>query len=302
MGACSDRGFVMLDRLRAALSRLGPYSDLLRLQSSEISLLASFPACAGVALVSGGVLETVGLCLLIMVAAVAVRSAGCVINDIFDRNIDGHVARTKNRPLASGRLTVRHALVALVPLVGVACLILLLTNALSFYLSVFCALGIVVYPLMKRFFSYPQVVLGIVWNCGVLIGSAMAADKITLGAVLIYIGCVFWTTAFDTIYAHQDKKDDAALGLKSTALKFGDNARIYVRRLYLLTITMWTSAGFVSLLGWPYYVAMLLCVGIFYYQYKKTDFDNADRCMYMFKTNIYAGAMLFVGVCLGRGF
>lgn len=292
----------MFERIKAALGKLGPYVDLLRLRSSEISLLATFPACASVALVSQSILQTVGLCLLITVASVVVRSAGCVINDVFDRDIDGHVVRTINRPLPSGRLTVRDALSALIPLVSVACLILLFTNALSFYLSVLCALGIVLYPLTKRFFAYPQFVLGIVWNFGVLIGSAMAANKVALGAVLVYIGCMFWTTAFDTIYAHQDKKDDAALGLKSTALVFGANTGLYVRRLYLLTITMWTSAGFVSRLGWSYYAFMLLCSGIFYYQYKKTDFDNPSRCMYMFKTNIYVGMLLFVGVCFGRGF
>ena len=292
----------MLSRVKATFVRLGPYVDLLRLKSSEISLLATFPSCASVALVSESVFKTIGLCLIVAVAAAVVRSAGCIVNDIFDINIDGRVARTKNRPLVAGRLTVKRALWALIPLVSVACLILLFTNALSFYLSVFCAVGVVLYPLMKRFFSYPQFFLGIVWNFGVLIGSAMAANRITLGAVLIYIGCVFWTTAFDTIYAQQDRKDDEALGLKSTAIKFGANAGLYVKRLYVLTTTMWASAGFVSQLGWPYYVFMSLCAGIFYYQYKKTDFDNPSRCMYMFKTNIYAGVLLFVGVCFGRGF
>ncbi|MDB1135230.1 4-hydroxybenzoate octaprenyltransferase [Candidatus Anaplasma sp. TIGMIC] len=286
--------------IKKALGWFVPYAQLMRLPSAEISLLATFPTCASIVLASDSLYKVLGLFVLSAIGALVLRTAGCIINDIFDRNIDIHVERTKNRPIARGKLTVYNALCALVPLVCIAGLILLFTNKLSFYLSLICALGVIVYPLMKRFFSYPQFVLGIVWNLGVLIGSAMAANRIVPGAVLMYIGCVFWTTAFDTIYAHQDKEDDALLGLGSTAITFGNNASLYVRRLYLLTVTMWICAGVVSSLSWIYHAFVIANAGVFYYQCKKTDFDNPARCMYMFKTNIYVGALLFLGVCLGR--
>ncbi|EOA63108.1 4-hydroxybenzoate octaprenyltransferase [Anaplasma phagocytophilum] len=290
----------MFSRVKKVFGALVPYSQLIRLHSCEISLLATFPTCASIVLASNSLYSVLKLFVFVAIGALVVRSAGCIINDIFDRNIDIHVHRTKSRPIACGRLKVREGLCALAVLLCIAGVILLFTNKLSLYLSIICFCGVVLYPLMKRFFSYPQFVLGIVWNFGILIGSAMAANEVKFGSILLYIGCIFWTTAFDTIYAHQDKVDDARLGLGSTALKFGDNTGLYVKRLYILTITMWVCAGVVSSLSWPYYVFILKSAGVFYYQWKKTDFDNPARCMYMFKTNIYAGILLFLGVCLGR--
>ncbi|ASI47813.1 MAG: 4-hydroxybenzoate octaprenyltransferase [Anaplasma ovis] len=291
---------MVLNRAKSLVGRCAPYFSLLRLHSAEISLLAAFPTFASISIASSSTVKTLWLFVLSMFGAVVIRSAGCVINDIFDRKIDAKVKRTKKRPLASGTLTVSQALKVLCLLVGIALGILLLTNTMTFYLSIFFAVGIVLYPLAKRYFSYPQFFLGLVFNCGVLIGSAMAANKLVLGSVLMYIGCVFWTTAYDTIYACQDKKDDAILGLGSTAIKFGDDIRLYIRKLYILTTTMWVSAGVISSLGAAYYVCMLGIAGIFYYQYAKSDFDSPSRCMYMFKINIYVGVLLFLGAFLGR--
>ncbi|MFV9924019.1 MAG: 4-hydroxybenzoate octaprenyltransferase [Anaplasma ovis] len=291
---------MVLNRAKSLVGRCAPYFSLLRLHSAEISLLAAFPTFASISIASSSTVKTLWLFVLSMFGAVVIRSAGCVINDIFDRKIDAKVKRTKKRPLASGTLTVSQALKVLCLLVGIALGILLLTNTMTFYLSILFAVGIVLYPLAKRYFSYPQFFLGLVFNCGVLIGSAMAANKLVLGSVLMYIGCVFWTTAYDTIYACQDKKDDAILGLGSTAIKFGDDIRLYIRKLYILTTTMWVSAGVISSLGAAYYVCMLGIAGIFYYQYAKSDFDSPSRCMYMFKINIYVGVLLFLGAFLGR--
>ena len=291
----------MVDRLKKGLALLVPYFELMRLRSSEITLLATFPTCASIAMVAEHPLKAFGQFIFVAFAALVVRSTGCVINDIFDRDIDSRVARTAGRPIASGQLTTKNAICILIPLLFVIGVVLLCTNKLSFYLSIICGIGVVIYPLTKRFFSYPQFVLGIVWNFGVLIGSAIAINKISLGPILLYIGCIFWVTAFDTIYAHQDKEYDAALGIGSAALKFGENTGKYIKRLYVITVTMWFCAGIVAHLGWPYYACMLACMTIFYYQYKKTDFDNPNRCMYMFKANIYVGVLLFLGACLGRG-
>ena len=277
-----------------------PYFKLMRFHSWEITLMATFPTCASVAMVSESPLKAFGLFVFIAFAALVVRSAGCVINDIFDRNIDSCVYRTKSRPIACGRLSVQNAICVLIPLLCIVGVILLFINKLSMYLSIICGIGVVFYPLTKRFFSYPQFVLGVVWNFGILIGSAMAINEISLGPVLLYIGSIFWMIAVDTIYACQDKEYDAVLGVGSTAIKFGKNTGKYIKRLYILTATMWICAGIVTPMGWPYYVSMFAIMAVFCYQYKKTDFDNPDRCMYMFRVNIYVVMFLFIGACLGR--
>ncbi|MEH0831048.1 4-hydroxybenzoate octaprenyltransferase [Anaplasma bovis] len=273
--------------------------DLIRLKSSDITLLAILPSCASVVLAADSLIKILSAFLLVIVGGLSMRSIGCAINDIFDRDIDSKVQRTKNRPLADGRLTVRNAVILVVLLLPVPCALLLFTNLLSCYLSVICAIGVVLYPLMKRFTTCPQIFLGIVWNFGVLIGSAIVANRLTLESIFLYIGCAFWTVAFDTMYAHQDKKYDAILGLGSSALKFGDKSRTYILRMNLITITMWLSCGIISGLSWLYYVCILTILGVFYYQYRCADFDNPEKCMHMFKANIYVGWLLLFGVCLG---
>ncbi|MEH0831049.1 4-hydroxybenzoate octaprenyltransferase [Anaplasma bovis] len=277
------------------------YWDLLRgLIRSDITLLSIFPSCASVVLAANNSLSKIlSASLLVTIGAVFMHTIGCVINDILDRDIDSKVQRTKNRPLADGRLTVKNATILIMLMLPVPCALLLFTNPLTCYLSVICAIGAALYPLMKRITTCPQIFLGIVWNFGVLIGCAIVANKLTLGCILMYIGCAFWTVAFDTIYAHQDKECDAILGVGSSALKFGDKSRAYILGMNIITIIMWTSCGIVSRLNWPFYMCMLGAIGVFYYQYRCTDFDSPEKCMHMFLMNILAGWWLFFGVCLG---
>ncbi|QXK91819.1 4-hydroxybenzoate octaprenyltransferase [Neoehrlichia mikurensis] len=276
------------------------YYSLLRLHSAEIALLMLFPACSSIVLVSNSFLYSVYYCILSVIGAFVMRSAGCIINDIFDRKIDLHVERTKDRPLANGTLTVMQAIKALFILLMIACVILLLTNMFTFYVSFFFMIMIILYPLGKRYFWYPQVILGFVANSGVLIGCAMVMNRFSFKSVLLYIGCIFWTIGYDTIYAHQDKKDDAKLCIKSTALKFGENTKFYIGKLYMMAITMWVCMGIISSLNYIFYLAMCIIIGIFYYQYKKSDFDDPAKCIHMFKMNIYVGMFLFFGICFGK--
>ncbi|KJV69032.1 4-hydroxybenzoate octaprenyltransferase [Candidatus Neoehrlichia procyonis] len=276
------------------------YYSLLRLDSAKIVLLALFPACSSVVLVSNGLISGIYYCILNAIGAFIMRPAGCIINDIFDKNIDSRVERTKNRPLANNTLTVVQAIKVLLILLMIACMILSLTNILTFYISIFFAIIIVLYPLGKRYFWYPQVILGIVFNSGVLIGCTMVVNRFSFKSILLYIGCIFWTIGYDTIYSHQDKRDDAEIGLRSTALKFGENTRFFIGKLYTMTVTMWICMGIISSLNYIFYLAISVIMGIFYYQYKKSDFDDPEKCMRMFKVNIYVGALLFFGICFGK--
>ncbi|KJV65442.1 MULTISPECIES: 4-hydroxybenzoate octaprenyltransferase [Ehrlichia] len=290
----------MLCKVKDIISNFGEYRLLLRLHSIEVILLLIFPASASIALVSHNVLKACGYMLLCSLGAFVMRPAGCIINDIFDRKIDAEVKRTKNRPLSNNNLSVFQALKILIILLLCACILLVFTNMYTVKLSVISMILIILYPLAKRCFPWPQLMLGVVFNVGVLMGCTMTVGHLTLSCVLLYIGCIFWTVGYDTIYALQDKEYDIKLGLQSTAIKFGSDVRLWIGRLYMITVTMWTSAGIISVLHPIFYMAILLIVVIFYYQYKKSDFDNPEKCMYMFKVNIYVGLILFLGIVLGR--
>ncbi|QGR02640.1 4-hydroxybenzoate octaprenyltransferase [Ehrlichia ruminantium] len=290
----------MLSKLRSIVSNFEGYYFLLRLHSAWVICLLAFPSCTSILLVSNNLLRDTLYMFLCTVGSFLVRSAGCIINDICDRKIDIAVERTKARPLANGTLTVFQALKILVVLLLCASILLVFTNMYTVKISIVSMVLVILYPLAKRYFSWPQLLLGIVFNTGVLIGCTMVVGHLTLSSVLLYIGCVFWTLGYDTIYAAQDKEYDMQLGLKSTAVKFGNDIRLWIKRLYTIAITMWISAGIITVLHPIFYLAMFIIAGVFYYQYKKSDFDNPAKCMYMFKINTYVGLILFLGTLLGR--
>ena len=290
----------MLCKLRSVVSDFKEYYLLLRLHSVEVIFLLVFPSCTSILLVSHNLLYDTLYMLLCTLGAFIMRPAGCIINDIFDRKIDVEVERTKNRPIANGDLSVSQALKVLAILLLCASILLVFTNMYTVKVSVVSMILIVLYPLAKRYFSWPQLLLGIVFNSGVLMGCSMVMGHLALSSILLYIGCIFWTLGYDTIYASQDKEYDIQLGLKSTAIRFGSDIRSWIKRLYMITITMWICAGVISVLHPIFYIAIFIIAGIFYYQYKKSDFDNPKKCMYMFKINIYVGLILFLGALLGR--
>ncbi|AHX08759.1 4-hydroxybenzoate octaprenyltransferase [Ehrlichia chaffeensis] len=290
----------MLCKIKDIISNFRKYHLLLRLHSVEIILLLIFPSLASIALVSHSVLRACGYMFLCSIGAFIMRPAGCIINDIFDRKIDSEVKRTQNRPLANNSLSVFQALKILAILLSCACVLLVLTNMYTIKIAIVSMVLIVLYPLAKRYFAWPQLLLGIVFNTGILMGCTMTVGHLTLSCVLLYIGCIFWTVGYDTIYAAQDKEYDIKLGLQSTAIKFGNDIRLWIGRLYMITVTMWLSAGIIAVLHPIFYLAILIIAAIFYYQYKKSDFDNPEKCMYMFKVNIYVGLILFLGTVFGR--
>ena len=287
-------------KIKNIVSNAAKYHSLLRLNSMEIILLALFPTLTSIVLVSHDLIKTCFSMFLCTIGAFIMRPAGCIINDIFDRKIDAQVERTKNRPLANDSLSVVDSLKVLLILLLCACALLIFTNIYTVKISVISMILVVLYPLSKRYFSWPQFMLGIVFNAGVLIGCAMAIGHLTLNAVLLYIGCIFWTIGYDTIYAAQDREYDIKLGVQSTAVRFGDNIRSWIGRLYMITITMWISVGIISVLHSIFYLAILIIAALFYYQYRKSDFDNPEKCMYVFKTNIYVGLILFLGAVFSK--
>jgi len=234
---------------------------------------------------------------LFAVGAFAMRGAGCTINDMADRDFDRKVERTAVRPLASGALSMGHAWGFLFAQLLVGLVVLLQLNPFSIALG-FAAIPLVIlYPFAKRFTSWPQAILGLTFNWGALMGWAAVHGEISWAALCLYAGHIFWTLGYDTIYAHQDKEDDAIVGVKSTALLFGKHSRMWVSGFYIATLTFWVSAGWLTHSGLFFYAGMALAGGHFAWQMWRVDFENQANCLMMFKSNRAVG-LLFAGSLL----
>ncbi|MFP3035766.1 MAG: 4-hydroxybenzoate octaprenyltransferase [Wolbachia sp.] len=277
------------------------YLSLMRLHSLTGLWLVLFPSLSGILLASTPLsYQALFLLVLFTIGAFLMRPAGCIINDIFDREIDAHVERTKYRPLASGALNIKQTLILLSLLLSIALVILLLINKTTLILGIISMCMIVIYPLLKRYVWWPQLFLGFTFNMGSLMGSAAIKNQISIGPILFYVGCIFWTLSYDTIYAHQDKKDDEKLGMKSTALYFGDTTKSWLKRFHLISFMMWLYAGILSSLNNIFYIALLAVGVMFHYQYKNLNLDDSSQCMSTFKNNSYVGLLLFLGILLDR--
>ncbi|NUY39153.1 4-hydroxybenzoate octaprenyltransferase [Wolbachia endosymbiont of Litomosoides brasiliensis] len=277
------------------------YFSLMRLHSLTGLWLVLFPGLSGIVLASTSLSwQTFLPLILFTIGAFLMRPAGCIINDIFDREIDVHVERTKYRPLASGKLNIKQALILLSLLLSIALVVLLFTNETTLILGIVSMCMVTIYPLLKRYVWWPQLFLGFTFNMGSLMGWAAVKNQISIEPMLFYVGCIFWTLSYDTIYAHQDKKDDEKLGMKSTALYFGDKTKSWLKRFYLISLMAWLYTGILSSLNNIFYIALLAVGFIFYRQYKHFNPDNSSQCMSMFKNNSYIGLLLFFGIFLDR--
>jgi len=236
------------------------------------------------------------LLLLFAVGALAMRAAGCAYNDYVDREIDAQVARTRSRPIPSGQISPRVALIfiAVMALCGLA--VLLTMNTYTIVLAIASLLIVFAYPFAKRFTSYPQIVLGLAFNWGALVGWAAIKGSLSWPPMLLYFGCVLWTVGYDTIYAHQDKEDDALLGLGSTALTFGDNTVSYVGALYGCAVALWLAAGFLAGTHLIYYLAVTLVFLQMAWQVSTLDISNAANCLRRFRSNRDVGIAVFLGL------
>ncbi|MFZ1962766.1 MAG: 4-hydroxybenzoate octaprenyltransferase [Roseiarcus sp.] len=235
---------------------------------------------------------------LFFVGAIAMRGAGCTYNDILDRKLDAGVERTKGRPLPSGRVSVGAAVVFLVAQALVGLAVLVAFNAFSIALGLASLAIVAVYPLMKRVTSWPQAVLGLAFSWGALMGWAASAGALALPALLLYASAFCWTIGYDTIYALQDARDDAVVGIKSTARLFGAQARLGVGLFYAMAALLAqgaliaVGAGVVAEIGWAAYCAHLI------WQVSQVDGASPATALKLFRSNRDAGLILFLGIAL----
>lgn len=240
-----------------------------------------------------------GMLILFAIGAFVMRGAGCTINDILDREFDAQVKRTRSRPIPSGAVSVPQAWVFLALLCLTGLVILLQFNWFAVMLGAASLLLVGLYPLAKRVTYWPQAVLGLTINWGALLGWAAVAGSLSLPPLLLYAGAVAWTIGYDTIYGHQDKEDDALLGLKSTSLKFGEQTKVWLGFFYGSAFVFFALAGWAASIGWIYYLGLAVGGWHLARQISRTRIDDPARCLAIFKSNRDFGAILFAAIVAG---
>lgn len=276
-----------------------PYARLARLDRPIGTWLLLFPGWWSIALASTGWPDPL-LLLLFAIGAVAMRGAGCTLNDIADREYDGQVARTRMRPLPSGRVTVRQAVVFILAQLAVGAGVLLSLNWLSIVLGVAVLALIGTYPFMKRVTWWPQLFLGLNFNWGALLGWTAVTGSLGWPPLLLYLGGIFWTLGYDTVYAHQDKEDDARVGVKSSALALGSRTRPCLFAFYAASAGLWGMAGAAAGLGIAFWVLVAATAIQLAWQAARVDIDDPADCLGKFRSNRIVGWLIFAGMVAGH--
>ena len=281
-------------RWRTLSAQLGPYLVLMRADRPVGTLLLLWPTLAALWLAADGV-PPFGLVLVFALGTWLMRSAGCVINDIADRKIDGHVSRTENRPLATGTVSTRSAVMLFLGLAAAAGCLLFFLNPITRLLAV-AGLGIAaVYPLMKRWTYLPQVVLGAAFSWGLIMAYAAIQSRLPIDAWLLFIASLTWIVAYDTMYAMVDREDDLKIGVRSTAILFGAQDRLMIALLQGVTLTaLFLLAEVIAARG-AFQLGILAAAGFFLYQHYLIRNRARDGCFAAFTNNVWVGFSLFAG-------
>ena len=239
--------------------------------------------------------------LLFFFGSVLMRSAGCIVNDIFDKEFDKNVLRTKNRPIASEKVSIKLASMYAIILCLVALIILINFNKLTIILAI-CSLPFAfTYPLMKRFTYWPQLFLGATFNYGLILGWTSIQNELNLIPIILYFGAIFWTLGYDTIYGYQDLTDDEIIGVKSTSIKFKNSPKLFLTSCYSITFISLIFVGLIYDFNYIYYVGLvLLFIHLFVYQIKNFDLKDAKKCFRLFKSNNLFGLLVLTFIYLGK--
>jgi 4-hydroxybenzoate polyprenyltransferase len=285
--------------LRLLPSKLRAYALLARLDRPIGIWLLFLPGLWGILLARPPIAETYRLILLFALGSVLMRGAGCVVNDLWDRDLDRAVARTRARPLAAGLLSTRQALGFLLILLTLSLFILLSLNRTAQIMGVVSLLPVALYPLAKRVTNWPQIVLGFTFGFGAPLGFIAAGGHFSLAFFAIYAAAILWDLYFDTIYAHQDREDDAIAGIGSSALALGRHTRLFMIVLVAVLVGLLALAGHAQARGTLFYAALLLPAAMFAYQLQQLNIDDPRNCLRLFRLNREAGLLVALALALG---
>lgn len=277
-----------------------PYVHLARADRPIGGWLLFLPGLWSIVLAAPRAGQGAWLAALFLVGAFLMRAAGCVVNDMWDRDMDRRVTRTAGRPLAAGTLRMRQAALFLACLLTLSLLILLQLDPLAQGLGVASLALVVSYPLAKRVTWWPQLMLGFTFGWGAPMGYAAACGRLDAAALLLYAGAIAWILGYDTIYAHQDREDDALIGVRSTARLFADRTRPFLAACYIAAIALVAAAGTMAGLSWAFGAALLLPAMLLARQVARLDIHDPALCLALFHANREAGLAIGLAILLGR--
>ena len=286
------------------MSHISIFFELTRLKKPIGYMLLFWPCAWGLTIAydfQNGFDNYILYIFLFFSGAVLMRSAGCIVNDIIDKNYDQKVERTKDRPLASNKISVRSALVIALILCLLALLVLINFNNLTIILAICSMPFAFTYPLMKRFTYWPQLFLGLTFNYGLLLGWISIQEEISFIPLIFYFGAIFWTLGYDTIYGYQDIKDDEIIGVKSTSIKFKNSPKTFISVCYFLFFLSLILIGYFMNFNNLYYLLLIIpFFHLFFYQIINLDIDNNNSCHQKFKSNNILGLIIFLTVLIEK--
>ena len=286
------------------MNQINLFIELTRLKKPIGYMLLFWPCAWGLTVAydfSNNLNEYLFYLMLFFLGSVLMRSAGCIVNDILDRKFDKKVFRTKNRPIASGKISVSLGLFYALTLCLLAFLVLINFNYFTIIIALASMPLAFTYPLMKRFTYWPQLFLGVTFNYGLILGWTSINPEINLIPLIFYCGAIFWTLGYDTIYGFQDIKDDEIIGLKSTSIKFKSNPYVFLFICYSIFFFVLLVTGYLMELNKYYFVlSVLIFLQLFFYQIKKLNIKKPLVCLEIFKSNNLMGLLVFIIILIGK--
>jgi len=286
------------------MNQLNYFIELIRLKKPIGYMLLFWPCLWGLAIAydfSINIQIFIKYSLLFLLGSILMRSAGCIINDIADKDFDTKVERTKERPIASGKISVKQGLFYALVLCVLAFIVLIQFNFFTIILALVSMPLAFTYPLMKRFTYWPQLFLGITFNYGLILGWTSINAEISIVPIIFYFGAIFWTLGYDTIYGFQDIKDDEIIGVKSTSIKFKKNPKIFILICYLIFILSLIYMGILMNFSKIYFGGIIIVsLHLLLFQIKRIDISSKEVCLKIFKSNNFLGLLIFINLVIGK--